>query len=82
MGFLKNLFSKESIQARKDARLQRLNARLDKRKSRHEFKTISNVAAYEHGIDPNASTWAGISSLGKSLSSAASNIFSPAVLLH
>lgn len=57
------------------AKGKRQQRRLEARNERNRNRYHSKEVAYEHGIDPDASKWEGISSLGESASKGISNIF-------
>lgn len=67
-------------QARRNARNERAFGRQETRRFKRESKTNQNIAAYANGIDPKASMWQGIASLGQSASSAITS-FSPSATL-
>lgn len=67
-------------QDKRSARNDRAFGRQETKRFKRESKTNQNIAAYSMGIDPKASMWQGIASLGQSTSSAVSS-FSPSASL-
>lgn len=65
MGFIKDLLNN-----RKEIKLAKIAASVEKVDARQETKQT----AFEHGIDPNASMWGGLSNMTSSLGQMGSSI--------
>jgi hypothetical protein len=67
--------SKKNKPTRREARIQRVQIRQENRTIRQGNRSQTRQVAYENGIDPYASAWGGISSLGQSAGQTLSSIY-------
>jgi len=74
MGFkpFKNI--RDNIHERKMARIEGKTDRVESRTERALAKAEAKSVAYEQGIDPNASMWQGVASLGQSAAKVAGGL--------
>lgn len=73
MGFWSDLFL--GTQEGREHRREMKELRNEKDIARYDNKWSAYTTAYQHGIDPRAAVWGGLSSMTQSLGQAASNIW-------